>query len=373
MRGAKAVGWVLALWSCASCGVANQRAREDAAMFDFLTSSAWEGGGCHRGDPLPPTCVTLTFDRSGHFSWRAVSDYLERDEKGRWNFTLRDATSGVITLENGSVLDFAREEERLSFAGAGFQAAPGGVLPETSGSVEGLAELTPSALYRSLVSTPWAKTNPFDEFYEPDTLVFGRDGQLRASYRAGQCEHGGKFSVDGKSLIQVRESNACDLRGASSVTSFIDSPRMRGDLLAFFQSSYRPATQAEDPKLFLHDGYQDSLELRGEYGGTLARGSPVDLQLTFTNEGTIAQTLTSVEISMRALALGRGSLSTTGQATLLASEVYQLPVQSGDSLSQSVRIVPSDRGEYVELQVVWQFKDVHQSYRSVLQLVGPVQ
>ncbi|MEO6323973.1 MAG: hypothetical protein ABIQ65_05045 [Thermoanaerobaculia bacterium] len=340
-------------------------------MFDFLTAHVWEGGGCGQGGMFPPTCVTLSFDRGGHFSWRAVSDYTERDEKGGWNFRLRDTDSGTLTLENGSVLAIERRGERLMFGGSGFVAAPGDAIAPTEQTVAGLPSVVPSALYESLVGSSWSKTNPFDVFYEPDRFLFSRDGTLRASYRGGECEHGGTFSLDGKNLIRVNDPNACDVRG-SVFTTFVDTPVMTGELLTFFQSSYRPGTEPADPKIFIHDGYQNTLALRGEYEGELSRGVATDLRLTFNNEGTRVATLTGLEISMRTLSMGQGSLSSSDPFTVLLTRSYHDYVEVGGGLSETVGFSPSDSGEYIELQVTWQFSDEQQSYRSVLGLVGAV-
>ena len=53
-----------------------------------------------------PSCRCLV----GH-----AEDYVERDEVGRWNFRPTDETSGLVYLDNGSVVRFAKDGRDLWF------------------------------------------------------------------------------------------------------------------------------------------------------------------------------------------------------------------------------------------------------------------
>jgi len=81
----------------------------DAAVYSALTTTSWfDSGGCGpTGDPLPPTCNRLQLGADGSYTWTAFSDYPERMQSGSWNFRARDATTGVVCLDDGSVVDFA--------------------------------------------------------------------------------------------------------------------------------------------------------------------------------------------------------------------------------------------------------------------------
>jgi len=76
----------------------------DDAVFSALTTTAWDqncGGG-----PLPPTCNHLTLTADGAYSWTAVSDYVERDQSGMWNFFARTEADGIVCLDTGAVLPY---------------------------------------------------------------------------------------------------------------------------------------------------------------------------------------------------------------------------------------------------------------------------
>src|SRR5438477_8626941 len=73
----------------------------DDAVFATLTATAWDevcGGG-----PLPPTCNHVTLAADGSYEWTAVSDVVERDQRGAWNFFARTDSDGIICLDTGAV------------------------------------------------------------------------------------------------------------------------------------------------------------------------------------------------------------------------------------------------------------------------------
>jgi hypothetical protein len=88
------------------CGEGNPST--DAAVYTALTATSWfDRSRCESGDRLPPTCNRLQLSGDGSYTWTAFSDAPERDQAGAWNFRARDATSGLVCLGNGSVVDFA--------------------------------------------------------------------------------------------------------------------------------------------------------------------------------------------------------------------------------------------------------------------------
>jgi len=179
------------------CGPGEDETTDDD-VFARLTATSWyDEVACNSGDPLPPTCNRLRLSADGTFAWTADSDAIERDLSGGWNFRARDATTGVVCLEDGSVVDFALEQAAPA---GGLRWARLGVLspdePLAGGGLRAdLPDVTPAPLFLDLTAHAWAKTNEMDLFYLPTSFLLRRDGTFDATWRAGECAAGGTFSV----------------------------------------------------------------------------------------------------------------------------------------------------------------------------------
>ena len=318
----------------------------DATAFANLTATNWNDGGCDSGGPLPPTCNTIELDADGRYAWTAISDVVERDQHGQWNFTARDQSSGIVCLDNGAVLAFEMIAGGMRLGQLGLET---GKPLTATGSREDLFPVLSDPLFPALTAHEWVKTNNFNLGTDAQQFTLARDGTFTASYRDGACTHGGVWSIDldprssGPTpvLYPSSDANTCDIRGSTSAQlPAADVPRIELGRLILFCSSYRgPATA---PPWFAFQGYSDDVGV--ETSGALdhdvsASGTTFDLD--FVNRATTAKNLSSFAIRATPVMLVPQGYSGTGPAVLLASsDLSGTSLAPGDHASASLSITP---------------------------------
>jgi hypothetical protein len=218
--------------------------------------------------------------------------------------------------------------------------------------------VAPPALYAKLVGTCWSKTNDYDDFYQPDQIQFGVHGDYWASYRGGECHHGGQFAIDGRDLVQTVEPNVCDLRGPTSASLPSSIPELLGDLLVFYSGTYRPASAPQTETLFLIDSYRlspgkpfqpdgatggwGSVRVIGRYTDPLTRGEPTHVRFLLQNVSAQAAILGAFSLRLQALTQNTRSFSPSGDPQLIPLHDWmQAQLQPGDSLELESDIVPA--------------------------------
>jgi WD40 repeat protein len=313
---------------------------------------------------LPATCDTVHLGRDGSFTWRAQSDVTERDESGRWSFESHDADSGILFFSTGSSVLFKR-------VAADLQTTRVPLVPVSGGAPGPAAEIAPVApphLYATLLGTCWKKTNDFDLHRRYENLVFGTDGAFDASYRGGQCRHGGVFAVDEGDLVVWPDANACDLR-ATAATSRPTKEQvlLSRDRLTLYDATYWPEAFEAHDKLFVADswwlqpgkpfqpdGASDwgSARITGRYAGSLQQGEPTNVTITVQNLTSIGIKVGALTATTQLLSLEPNGFRTMGDTLVAAEHDYQerhlLP---GEMLTDQVSCVPTVAGDYVRLNV----------------------
>lgn len=340
-------------------------------MFEFLTKNRWQDAGCGQGGLLAPTCTTVEFRKNGNFSWTAFSDYPERGQSGKWNLRLTEENAGIVYLSDGSVISFMREGDDLGFTISQFMPAEDIVyeLNESQLTRDDLSIVEPSETYNKLIANPWEKSNDFDLFRIPESIVFKENGRFFASYRDGQCSHGGFWSLDHGAiphliLIPFSDTNDCDLRGYdASIAASNEWPRFQDELLIFYSSSYYNAEERIRKKVFSFDSYSGSVRVTGEYDGTFTRGVPVSVDFMFENVTDREMELGKFEIAMQNMKLVKGGLGRDGEEVVLLTKDYTgINLPPGKDMQDQFTIIPSVSGEYVYFTIRLDFKDVRQSY-----------
>ncbi|MEM9456984.1 MAG: hypothetical protein AAGF11_22595 [Myxococcota bacterium] len=293
-------------------GCAYPSAEPDAALFNFIVASEWVDSGCGPSeDPLPPTCERIELRANGDYVWTAVSDYIERDDAGRWNLWT-DAERGLVFLDNGSVLDFMPDGDGLRLQGRLLQ--PGRPLL-VEGDAARLSTVTPSYLWCRLVDHPWIKTNDFDKFMDSDAITFSPEGGFEASYRSDECSHGGTWGLLSEEIgtgaptsplrtrLSVRsrsDNNACDLRDGGRPASLPSNnePYVRDELLVLGSASYHPDDGEERGQVLVYDRYGTSLATVVSTE-RFTPGQEIQLRLEFDNRAHQQFTLHAFTVAQR--------------------------------------------------------------------------
>ena len=253
----------------------------DSAIFGQLTANRW--GYCDADG----FCLTLAAD-GGYKTALGCGDCVVMDS-GRWNFVARDSTSGLVCLDNNSVMDFALVPDGLRWDGSVLPATD--VLAET-GSRSSLDGMPDSVLFDQLTAHPWAKTNNFDLAFTPTSFALARDGTFTGSFRDGACDVAGTFSVvydDSRQEFHPHAApNSCDTRGYSGeLAASNEAPVLERDgTLRFYEASYRDAALADDERSFTYSSYSDAdygLVVGAKWHRDFTANTTPHLDLTITN------------------------------------------------------------------------------------------
>ncbi|MEO7094394.1 MAG: hypothetical protein ABI175_14150 [Polyangiales bacterium] len=347
----------------------------DAEVFARLTSTSWfDTGGC-AGGQQPPTCNRIGLSRDGSYHWKAVSDYVERDQAGGWNFRARDATSGVICLDDGSVIDFALSPD-------GLQWGPLGVLSpdaaqSTSGARSALPVIRVSPLYLDLTEHPWANTNEMDEFYLPSTFSLYANGALEASFRGGECTTTGTFSLvgDGITLVGDRrfrlwprtELNTCDLRSGgtpASVPGAGGEPVIEDGVLRLSSATYRDADIATDERYLAFSSYGDDagLLVSATWSGALHAGATTTWRIEPRNDTTRMQNIVAMRIEVTPLVATSDGFSSTGPAETVVDRTVGVVVLTGETLPLEASFALATGWVAIRLEI--ESQDSRQTYQN---------
>jgi hypothetical protein len=350
----------------AACGTPRP---SDAALFAALTTNTW-AESCGGGGGLAPTCNTVSLGADGHYEWMAVSDYVERHQHGDWNFYARTENAGIVCLDTGAVLPFMFDGNTLHF---GRLALDRGVASAASGTRDGLATVVSDPIYAQMSAHSWTKTSSFDLFMDAQDFTLARDGTYNASYRDGECTHGGLWGIDldprstgpTPTLLDQADANTCDTRGMGPANlPSVDVPRVdSAGRLIMYSSSYRPPSG--DPRPWLSfDGYSDSVATSGYLDRDLAASAPTTLDLDIENRSMSAKTLASLTARLR---------SGTSVVDLASADLTGVALAPGDHHAVSLAVSPSAAGDaYFELEL--DYSDTTQPYASKVDYrvtVGP--
>jgi hypothetical protein len=348
--------------------VVHDKAAATPDVFETLTRTVWAHLPPQRHALLAESQTTIQFRRDGRYRWFCHSDYPEKNTSGPWSMVLADAHSGVLHLGEGGSVWFEIKGERLVLGGMTLD--PGEPITyteaEAAREASDLPDVPPSDDFQRLVSTPWKKTNRFEEYRIPDRVEFRANGRYSASYRSGACAHEGRWSLidtTGRRLLTTTsEENACDQRGYSAGLVGVD-PYWIGDLLVL-ETCYLPAAMTTDAQTFVFDGYSDSLRTLGAYRGQLMQGRLSAIELTHTNLKSSQRQLQSLTITFqRGKIVPRGGVSIGEPLVVVRHDFKGLPLASGESHVQQVRLTPPFAG-MVWFTIELAYRDVTQTYNS---------
>ena len=305
------------------CGPSDDPALVDALVFAELTATSWyQEGACNDPAPLPPTCNRLELRADGTFAWTAISDYVERDESGPWNFRPRDAESGVICFGGGSVMDYRLDATGLRWGLLGLF-TPEAPLVE-AGSREGLPAVEPSPLFTDLVATSWVKTNSLDLDSVATSFTLFEDGTFTAEYRDGECTHGGTFSVVGDELQPRNDDNFCRSGTPANLAASNERPVFdAAGRLVFYRGAYRDAGIETEERFLAFSNYggDNGLYVTAEWTGDLALGAGTEWTLTVRNAGSMPQTVTWLGISLQGLVASGNGYTADGPEVMLIDDI----------------------------------------------------
>lgn len=330
----------------------------DAAVYQALTRTTWfDQGRCGSGGPLPPTCNRVRLGGDGSYSWTAISDVPERQESGSWNFRARDATSGLVCLGDGSVIDVALTP------GGGLRWGPLGELAAETPSSPGagraaLPVITVDPMFVDLTAHPWAKTNELDLYREPTSFVLGGDGTFDASFRGGACTATGTFSLSREPVAggtqltlwtALAARNQCDLRSGGTPAFDLggETPQLEAGILSLSDASYRDQAIVTDERDLAFSSYDGAagLTVSATWHGALRAGAQTSWAISLGNDGKAPQQVASLHLDLTPMQLTRDGFIAGGPAVTAVDRALGSTIAPGHPLQlPDVAFTPGPAG-----------------------------
>ncbi len=329
---------------------------DDELMFRTLTAQRWGACGSNIG-----LCLELAAD--GSYSMiRGFDDYAITNE-GRWNFLARDDATGVACLDDGSVIDFALTPGGLQWGLVGM------LPPREPLSVNGLRtelpELLPADEFYALTANAWTKTNALDLYGYPTEMSLAHDGTFAASFRHGECEVAGTFSVIatnlGFELNPNAAPNTCDTRAGGSPANVGASNEhlvISDDVLRFYGASYRDVSAGRSVESLSFTSYgTDALRVDARWSAPLAASSRA-WELTLHNGSTRVQTVTSIAMSVTPMVATTDGYSTAGEPIVLVDRQLHELVGPGRDYARDEDVAIGETGLLMLTIVVSSYDDI---------------
>ncbi len=361
---------LLALLLTAAPAAASTRARHAAPdsvarreMAEFLMRH-WvvKGGFFNR---MPMTSYHLDLRRPGHFHRWNVSDVLEFDDKGAWDFRLVDDTSGVIAVDADRHFWFARRGDRLWFDGRLYEAVPRGAeTVEEWTPAKAAADSMRDVLSRLTVH-PWYRRDEFNLFMEPQRIDLHPDLTCDLVFRDGACRQRGRFSIDRGSLLFEVAGPGCDLRGGFNLFENRTVPfSFDGSQLLLSGAYYSGESVLGRRRAYLGLPH-GPLALIVEYEGPLRAGRSQTLYLEFRNDGDHAVRLDSLRIAEQPLKPSHGGFVARGPEAVVTSKPYPAPeVAPGKSYRDALQVRLPLAGDEISMEFEWYSRGRGQTYHS---------
>ena len=339
------------------------RREADTAAFQALTARAWFDAACPEWASLPAWTRAIAVVRSvrlnadGTYHRFDRSDVRERFDEGEWNFRLRTANAGVLYISDGSVFAFELLPGRLILDRVEFcpdpDEEPLAEVPGPRRTHEDLPRIQLSPAYRSLIDHSWKKTNNFDLAFAPDEVTFSADGAFHASYRGGECEHSGVWSINGEVLYLIPDAHPCSLRdGLTDGGPGFGNVSPDGENLHLDQADYS-YSGATGTNVFVNRiRTEGNLILTGEYEGSLSAGQPTPMSVRITTLDSRPWELHSLVVTLREIDLPHGSRPVT-DTTMLLSRMYEgATIRPGQDAYDEFVLTPDQSGEFMALHLV---------------------
>jgi hypothetical protein len=254
-------------------------------VFDRLTRCRWVN--LELLVPIFPTGESYRFRRDGTYSYFRVSDYVEADDRGIWDFEPQTPGGGTIYLVSGDALRFSLLADGTLLIRDLILSPPEDppCTPDpddcSACTWRDLPPVGPSDVVEILTARPWWKADDFNRRSMPDSLEIGGDGRYREVFRDGECVREGYWSLYGRGLILEIRGKTCDLRHPLEVDwpTFDGFGVLKEDRALRLNPYHEEYIQGDRPPaegLFAVEIASTKLGqlafLRGEYLRPLARG-----------------------------------------------------------------------------------------------------
>jgi hypothetical protein len=339
--------------------------------FDRLTAHIWgDREGSH-----------VLFRRDGAYRWYSMPDPLcgtpNFDRQGKWSLRWF-ATHGCVVLDSGAALAIQFRGDGLFFIE---RMAPRGQAIEYTDDERrrtrrDLPLLEPLPLAAQLTRHGWRKSDEFNLFMYATRIRFTGDARFLATYRHGECQHGGFWSVVPETrgggrrvtmLVPRSDPNTCDLRGPgeAAIAASNEEPQLRDGMLVFFGSSYYPEDGPTGGHTFTFDRYGNSVRVTGRCTGRFRVGEPKEIEVTFENTDLHGspKRLDKLRITQQRIQFEGNGAADKPQVlreTLLGFTLKE----TGSREVRRIQITPAVAGEHVHLNFELDYADSRQSYHA---------
>ncbi|MFN0019453.1 MAG: hypothetical protein ACKVP0_14400 [Pirellulaceae bacterium] len=348
-------------------------ADDDSRVFDDLTAHVWL-----RGEPGQfGFAESIRLRRGGEYHWQRRSDIIERDDQGRWALVVGKKDHSLLRLSKSAEAPLRIEKDKLFLGSIAFERGEKIVYDEAERKL-GLADLKPveaSENFQKLTRTAWVKTNPFDDYREPQKIEFDASGGFLASYRGDECRTKGiwQLIVEGEftRFIARTEENSCDLRGGSAM---LPSDRLRFvDDLMLLGAPYAPLDKKPKRNVFIFDRYGNSVRTRGEFDGSFTKGRAVRIDLTHEGGPIKEYKLVSLDIGFQKCEIGKSGIKPIGKMeAVLHKDLAETIVTWAKPHRQTVEFTPPLAGRVI-FQIQLKYQNFSQPFEAPQKYVMQVQ
>lgn len=308
----------------------------DAAVFAQLTAHRWGYCGSNNG-------LCLTLSATGDYHTIAGFDDYFIEDAGRWNFLARDATSGLVCFDDGTMTDFELTSSGLVWKVSGLLPARDAITG--GGTRDALDEMQAPELFATLTANAWQRQNELDLFYEPTSFAIARDGTWDAEWRFGECRASGTLSIERapqalgapkEALRSHPTENACDTRGGGMTAG-----------LPTIDEYAAPGSSGDTQFLTFHSyggGY--GLRVRASWRSTLHGDTTKEWTVTLTNVMVTVQTVSTLLVTLTPIAETDNGYTATGAKATLVDQTLGEMIDSFGTLETTASLALPAPGLY---------------------------
>lgn len=325
--------------------------RVDAEVFAALTANRWGYCGSNNG-------LCLTLSATGDYTTVAGFDDYSIEDAGRWNFLARDATSGLVCFDDGSITDFAITPD-------GLQWRTDGLLPRLDaiagfGSRDALDTFAAPDLFATLTHNACQRQNELNLFYLPTSFTIRRNGTWDAVWRYGECRANGTVSivnaptqlgVSQQELWAYANPNVCDKRNGGIPASIPDV------------DEYAEHTGDHQFLSFASYGEGYGLRVRASWQSALRGGQQKEWTLSLANQSARTQTVQSIQIAMTPVAPTTDGYTATGPTVMLVDQAVGQDVAPHGTIEARATLALPAAGEY-SMSIAVGSADERQPYQN---------
>jgi hypothetical protein len=336
-------------------------------LFDALTANTWcDKSAEYNKSLLPRTRRRYTFRKDGAYEWMHASDAIEGEGAGVWNMQQTTDNGGILLLDSGDMWRFTIPQDNLLALEALTLDACESLVYEGSQTSDALPEIASSPLVQRIAAHRWFKTDDFDLFRLPTTIIFRANGEYVAEFRYGECDYTGYWSLRDQKIIKEVPAEHCDSRN-TGVTYFSGGSPVQfdGDTAVFAGAMYSKQEDMTRGIIWSDLGSRGMLEMRITYRKPIQYGAKNTLHVALKNGGSTDLTLQTFRVTEQQYQWGTDSFSAIEgkeRTTLVSADLSSVALGAGEAHTFSLDVTFVERGD-VQVRFMVDFSDHKRTYK----------